>query len=556
MVTPVWMVGFSGHRPKDEPGRRSDELEGCRPRIRDAFVRYQEMAKNADGELHFYASVAEGADTIAIEVAQELGIVVHVILPMSVERFADDFESSPNAWDRALSIISTAGGLSGFKADRIETLCSRGTGKYQTISDLPTPQTKWTFRVANGTRERPLCYYECGEEMLGSCDGLIAVHCQATEKLGGTTEVIKQAEAHGLIVAVINPLDDEVQWSSDSAKWQNDEMFAELHHIFERHLEKDHPKSENCGFLDAELERYNRISMTSGNWFRYALLVGVGLHFWATTIAIASISFHWGWPMTAVELALVILAIVIGFWSHRYAHEHWRQSRFAAEVLRGLSQSCVFLDPIKPLVSHHHPAWHRFALSYSLHDPQCEAEDPVANLEQYRKNRIENQLEYFRAKLKPASFWGTLWKKVSKFSAYLAVAAILTALILKYYSPKHSTETGQNHSAKVTSEVADANVSPAKQSNHKKDNPLLTLTKFLSAFLPLLASVALSLTMVTDYGRRKERYSIMTKRLEELSSWFTNIKSPHSARSAVERCEEILLDELIEWYTSNKEIMH
>ena len=60
------------------------------------------------------------------------------------------------------------------------------------------------------------------------------------------------------------------------------------------------------------------------------------------------------------------------------------------------------------------------------------------------------------------------------------MAAILTALILKCYSPKHSTETGQNHSAKVTSEVADANVSPAKQSNHKKDNPLLTCLLYTS----------------------------------------------------------------------------
>ena len=84
----------------------------------------------------------------------------------------------------------------------------------------------------------------------------------------------------------------------------------------------------------------------------------------------------------------------------------------------------------------------------------------------------------------------------------------------------------------------------------------MTWAKFLSAFLPLTAGLAMSLVMVTDYGRRKERYSIMTKRLEELSFQFASVKSPHSARSAVRRCEEILLDELIEWYASNKEIMH
>ena len=205
MVTPVWMVGFSGHRPKDEPGRRSDELEGCRPRIRDAFVRYQEMAAKANGELHFFASVAEGADTIAIEVAQELKIVVHVILPMSAKRFSQDFANSPAAWDRALAIIATAGGLAGLKADEIQQLCEQGNGKFKDVGDLPKPNSKWTFRLSNGSRERPYCYYECGEEMLDVCDGLIAVHCHATQKVGGTTDVIKQANSKGLVVASIDP---------------------------------------------------------------------------------------------------------------------------------------------------------------------------------------------------------------------------------------------------------------------------------------------------------------------------------------------------------------
>ena len=78
--------------------------------------------------------------------------------------------------------------------------------------------------------------------------------------------------------------------------------------------------------------------------------------------------------------------------------------------------------------------------------------------------------------------------------------------------------------------------------------------QFLPAFLPLLASVAISLTIVTDYGRRKERYSIMATRLQELSEWFPTIRSPYAAKRGVQRCEEILLDELVEWYASNKEI--
>ena len=107
MVTPVWIVGFSGHRPKNVEGRRIEELEGCRPLIRQALEEYQARAANLGGEIHCFSSVAEGADTIALEVSEEIGIVNHVILPMSVERFAEDFTDSTAAWDRALALVAT-----------------------------------------------------------------------------------------------------------------------------------------------------------------------------------------------------------------------------------------------------------------------------------------------------------------------------------------------------------------------------------------------------------------------------------------------------------------
>ena len=539
MVTPVWMVGFSGHRPKDEPGRRSDELEGCRPRIRDAFVRYQEMAAKANGELHFFASVAEGADTIAIEVAQELKIVVHVILPMSVKRFSQDFANSPAAWDRALAIIATAGGLAGLKADEIQQLCEQGNGKFKDVGDLPKPNSKWTFRLSNGSRERPYCYYECGEEMLDVCDGLIAVHCQATQKVGGTTDVIKQANSKGLVVASIDPLTSEVEWNSAQPDWKPDSVLTELHHISEKHSAKFPQSDDDC--LDAEFERYNQISLTNGRWFRYTLVSGVVLHFVAATIGIASLSFHWGALATLIELLLVVAAIGLGFLSWwKDFHEHWRQTRFAAEVLRGLKQSCTFLDPIAPLVSHHHPGWHRFAMSNSVHQPECQSADPVARLAEYHQERVVNQLDYFTSKLTPASQWGTAWKTIAKFASLLALAVITFAFLWKLAHLGAHVETAK----------------PAEEASGLFQLFEVLVLKFLPAFLPLLASVAISLTIVTDYGRRKERYSIMANRLKELSLWFPTIRSPYAAKRAVKRCEEILLDELVEWYASNKEITH
>ena len=534
MITPVWMVGFSGHRPKDEAGRRSSELEDCRSRISEAFVRYQELAAKAKGELHFFASVAEGADTIAIEVAQQIGVVVHVILPMSVERFSKDFEGSPAAWDRALAIIATAGGLAGLESKAIQHLCDKGNGAFDDVNDLPESNSKWTFRLSKGSRERPYCYYECGEEMLDACDGLIAVHCQATQKVGGTTDALQQAISKGLVVASIDPLASEIEWNSAQPEWHPDSVLAELHHISEKHAAKFPKSSDEC--LDSEYERYNQVSLINGKWFRYTMILGVGLHFAAAAIGIANLSFHLGALATLMELLLVVAAIGLGILSwFRGFHEHWRQTRFAAEVLRGLKQSCVFLDPIAPLISHHHPAWRRFAMSYSLYQPECHATDPLTRIKEYQQGRVINQLDYFTSKLSPASAWGTLLKVSAQVASWMALVVIVLAL--------------GSELSHLGCDVG--SVKPADDNSFQ-----VFFFKFLPAFLPLLASVAISLTIVTDYGRRKERYSIMAKRLEELSLWFPTIRSPYAARRAVERCEEILLDELVEWYASNKEITH
>jgi hypothetical protein len=75
---------------------------------------------------------------------------------------------------------------------------------------------------------------------------------------------------------------------------------------------------------------------------------------------------------------------------------------------------------------------------------------------------------------------------------------------------------------------------------------------FLPILLPLLAGTAGSLKVVTDAGRRAERYKMQAERLHALSNWFPTLKTPSSIRRAVVLTEEILLDELIEWHAASK----
>jgi hypothetical protein len=70
--------------------------------------------------------------------------------------------------------------------------------------------------------------------------------------------------------------------------------------------------------------------------------------------------------------------------------------------------------------------------------------------------------------------------------------------------------------------------------------------------LPLLAGTATSLIVVTDAGRRTERYKTQANRLQAINQWFPTLKTVSSLRRAVVLTEEILLDELIEWHAASK----
>ena len=111
----------------------------------------------------FYSSAAYGADSIACEEAEKLGIPVHIILPKPVafipetieldrkEGFATDFWNGgiilADEWQRTHRIIQTA--KSGSKGG--------------------------TLRLATGTQTHPECYYDTGLQMLEAIDVLIAV---------------------------------------------------------------------------------------------------------------------------------------------------------------------------------------------------------------------------------------------------------------------------------------------------------------------------------------------------------------------------------------------
>ena len=206
MLKPVWIVAFSGHRPGNGPGRSEAELAACRDRIRVLLEQLKSRAAERGGKIELLVSAAAGADIEAAEVANELGVAVHIILPKSVDAFKQDFEGLEHYWSRAEHQIEEA---------------KKGT-------------STGTFRVAQGANHSPSCYHDTNIQMLLCSDLLIAVWNREESKgLGGTHQAVEEARSMGYPIAIINPADKEP--AELVGQWQHwppvDPTVQELNHI-------------------------------------------------------------------------------------------------------------------------------------------------------------------------------------------------------------------------------------------------------------------------------------------------------------------------------------
>lgn len=149
MITPVWIIGFTGHRPKDTPGRTSAEMAHLAPIIRQELLALKTKAEAQQGRAEFLCGVAAGADIIAAREAEALGMPVHVILPMPQAYFEEDFQGDAFQDDLA-------------QARRFIALAEKGTGGA-------------TFRIAHGSQLRDDCYYDVGSQIVYASDAVIAL---------------------------------------------------------------------------------------------------------------------------------------------------------------------------------------------------------------------------------------------------------------------------------------------------------------------------------------------------------------------------------------------
>lgn len=516
MISPIFIVSFTGHRPKPSAGRTVEDLEACQPVVASAFRSFQEKAEASGACIEVLCSAAEGADLIACETVIGLDLPLHLILPLPCEQFSDDFKNSPDAWRVAEKVIA---------------YCKKGMNGS-------------SFRVARGSHVRNTCYAETNIQILDAADGLIALwDGVALPDPGGTSRMLQQALALELPIIQIN------------SQTQDTESYH-LHNFASASKTNTRSGIYNMNEISAKLNiksnadiadvftRLDEVALQSSRWYRRATTLSIFFHGIAALIAGFTVSFYaWlietcGKPngylaisiLAFVELCLVGSALWLMWQTGRKNTQYiWMRCRFAAELLRGILATGRALDPIYPRIMRHLPEWRRFALSCSL--SAYRAANSSINFKQekrdYLENRVNDQIKYFSAQYKKAAPKAKWCKRIAGVFSVLAIIVIAAALFSK---ATHTWEL----------------VFIDSESKHSS-SPWLAL---LPIALPLIAGMATALLTALDFGRRAHRYHQMVELLIQTKKWIEQLDTPPTLCQAIARTEEILLDEQIEWLTT------
>ncbi|WP_395740527.1 hypothetical protein [Prosthecobacter sp.] len=498
------LVGFCGHRSRFSEA-------AVRPALTTALKELQQRSAEAGGGIELYVSAAEGTDVVCIEAARELGIPVHVLLPLAEGEFEKDF-SSPATWARSKAQMDRA-------------------------AAVPGPDS---LRTVEGESTRPECYFNQGIAMLEAVDVLIAVwDGQPPRGSGGTAQMIAQARAMGLPVLHIQPADGmAVKDAGFDEAIGRDAILDELNGIANA---AGGGGMQEAGTPDDLQQRLDEIAMNEAEKLRPSLVRIILIHGVAAVLA-ALVTFKmmdkqalwekYKWVVSLTELALVCVALWMNFLlRHRQVRDRWLRCRFACELVRGLRASVPIMDPLHPAISWLDGEWHRFALSAGLL-VQSRHTHPsvVAQRDHYLSTRLsdehpDGQIRHYTA-MNPAtvrwwSFTGWLGDWCTRLAPPFVLASVLNKLSKIWRAPDGwGLENGFSTWLAVG---------------------------FLPIALPLMAGVFTSLRHALDAGRRKERYPQMVQSLRELRASLQGLETESTIRHTVARCESILLDELREW---------
>ncbi len=473
------VVGFTGHR---QLGKWPQAAEYLRASLDRLFG-------EAPGEWIGISSAAAGGDLVFAQRILDAGYRWEAVLPLPRTEFEKDF--TPEEWEQAQALLARA---------EIEQVSAAGL-------------------------DRDEAYLNCGIETVNACDVLLALwDGEPARGRGGTAEVVTFARELGRPLLVVDPATGQVRRENFEHFTEADSELAFLNAL---------PEAPGVTGTPADaretVERFQRKAdhAASRGAPRFRLLTSstVLLHVGATVTATAGLAFDWHelfvpWAKLLFLLGALGAALAIRF---SRAQHHWVRCRLAAEIGRAAlatwgmpRNTALFTDLELPEVRQ---------LVRSLHVLHQRAAARVhVNLDTfrqyYRTTRIEDQLAYYRHRLRKAE------PGLRRLRHAFSISTVLAILFTAWYA-FHDTFAHQP-AGFLEESIA---------------------FYFLPIVLPVVAAAFISLVSIYDLHRRVARYREMCHLLEAVHKQIIVTQTWHSLEHLVRRTERALLQEVLEWHT-------
>jgi hypothetical protein len=473
------VVGFTGHRQLRDPAAAAGWLAAA----------LAELQALAPGEWIAVSSAAAGSDLQFARAALNRNIAWQAILPLAEAEFRKDF--GEQEWREAEALLASA----------------------ESVTAL------------SGSATREEGYLDCGIETVNACDVLIALwDGEPARGMGGTADMVTYARELQKPLLVIDPDTGETR-REDFARFQPADPELE----FLNGLPDTAGAGDTGGEAREAVHRLYRRADAAANrsapQFRLLTAATVLLHVAATIVATAGLAFAWHAPVLPwAKLLLVLGALAAALAIRHYrAQRNWVRCRLAAEICRAAlatwgmpRRAALFEDLGLPGARQ---------LLRSLHILHRRgAPGRRANLDTfrqaYRRERLEDQLRYYRARV------GRAAPLLTWLRAGFAASTVLAVLCMAAYAM---------HGA--------LGLPPAPA-------PVESIAfQFLPIVLPVVAAAFVALVSINDLHRRVARYREMCELLEAAHRQAGVTHSWRSLEQLVRQTERALLREVLEWHT-------
>ncbi len=469
--------------------RRLDDSPGISGAIREALG---EMRREAPGDWLAISSAAAGSDILFAREAISQGCAWQAVLPLSAAEFKKDFSEAE--WRECEGLLA--------EAEQV--------------------------RVLNEAGAREDAFLDAGMETVHGADVVLAVWDgeQARGK-GGTADVIDYARDLGLPLMIIDARTLAIRRENWRAFVAHDHDLAYFNRLPPA-PESAYGAANPFGAPDVILAFQRKVDHTASRGapqFRRLIASTTVLHVLATLIAAAGLAFA---LHTAVLpwMKLICLAGALGValvLRKQGAHHHWVRCRLAAEFCRS-SLATWGLPRAAPIFSDLDlPGMRMLERALRVMHRRKAGAQPVP-MEDFKRlyvaHRIDDQLGYYERRLAralPQLVWlrGGFW--MATLSAITCTA---------FYALHHTWRF--------------AELPPAVEQ---------WFFYFLPISLPVVAAAFISLISINDLHRRVARYREMQAVLQAARKQISYSRTWSSLERVVQRTEQALLQEVIEWHS-------